>query len=207
MLQEKNIFSFEEKDLDISLQKSKELFLWIAIQGASSRTEIINALWLKDTIQNREYFKIALRKLRGDLYESPEIQSNPLIFESGLYNLHSSIEVQWDFKLLQQKFWNKDYIITDLEATANLPTNFLQGFTSEWIQNFKQGVIDSMYSTLLEVAATSSALRAIELLETAIAVDPLSEEAYKKLAAALKQSGRAEEAARVQQRFVAALES
>jgi LuxR family transcriptional regulator, maltose regulon positive regulatory protein len=201
------LFTLEDKKIKLSLHKSKELLIWLAIQGAASRSEIIKALWGKESPQSREYFKIAMRKLRTALLESPAIYVDPAPFKNDLYQLDPCIEVQWDFKAFQQKLHSNEYSMADLKSVANFSSNFLIGFTSEWIQNFKQGVLDSIYSTLLEVAGTSNASRAIELLETAIALDPLSQEAYKKLAMVLKQSGRADEAARVQQRFIAALES
>jgi LuxR family transcriptional regulator, maltose regulon positive regulatory protein len=200
-------FKFLKKNLKIRLQKSKELLLWLSIQGPASRTEIINALWGHLTPQSKEYFKVAVRKLRAELLENSKLRSDPILFESGLYQLHPDITVKWDFKLIQQRLLDGKYIRSDLETIANLPGTFLIGFNSNWVQDFKQGVLDSIYSALLETAQKVNSSQVIELLETAIAVNPLSEDAYRKLAAVLRQSGKTEEAARVQQRFVAALES
>jgi LuxR family transcriptional regulator, maltose regulon positive regulatory protein len=204
---EANVFYLLGQKIKISLRKSKELLLWLAIQGSSRRHEIIKGLWDEDNIKNREYFKIAIRKLRCALLENTLIQIEPILFQDGLYKLHPLIEVEWDFKVLQQKLHRGALSKEKLDCISSLPTKFLATLSAEWIQSFKQGVLDSMYSTLIETSAKSEVFRASELLETAIALDPLSEEAYKKLAAVLKQSGRADEAARVQQRFIAALES
>jgi LuxR family transcriptional regulator, maltose regulon positive regulatory protein len=205
---EKSIFLIGKDPLKIGLQKSKELFIWLAIQGASSRFEIINALWGSDTSQNREYFKIAVRKLRTALLENTNIKVDPILFENGLYQLHSSIEPQWDFKLLINRFHENRWTDTDIEKTHTFPIQFLKGMTADWIQDFKQGTINSLYSALMSaLEQVEEASRVINLCEAAIALDPLSEAAYAVLSKHLRRIGKAEEAKLVSMQFKSALES
>jgi LuxR family transcriptional regulator, maltose regulon positive regulatory protein len=200
-------FSISNLKVHVGLQKSKEVLLWLGIRGSSSRPEIIKALWNSDTSQNREYFKIVVRKLRTALLENTDVKGDPVQFENGLYQLHSTIELQWDFKLLINRFRENNWTNADLETVSDFSNQFMTGMTSEWIRDFKQGVIDSLYSTLMDTLEQLDAPRAISVCEAAIALDPLSEKAYVALAKHLRQTGMVEEAKHVPIRFKAALET
>jgi LuxR family transcriptional regulator, maltose regulon positive regulatory protein len=198
-------FRLKSINIKIGLQKARELLLWLAIQGPSSRTEIIKALWGEETLKSREYFKISVRKLRTSLFNDTSIYIDPLPFENNLYQLHHLIKPRWDFKSLLQRFHMGEWTQEDLEIGSHLPSTFLMGLKSDWIQEFKRGVFDSTHNALLNSAKALNLAQAAAVYEAAIALDPLSAEAYAGLARALQQSGRADEVALLKGRFNAAM--
>jgi LuxR family transcriptional regulator, maltose regulon positive regulatory protein len=199
------------QEIKISLQKSKELLLWLAIQGASSRSEIIQALWGEpETPKNREYFKTAIRKLRTSLLENTIIRVDPVPFSNGMYQLHESIMVHWDHQTLQERFEKNTYTEDDVLLAQQYSKAFLQNFKPDWVQEFKQSTLEHLHQVIVHAAQDirqSAAEKALRLYECAIELEPLAEEAYVELAKLFRSLKRHDEANRTKQRFAQALQA
>ncbi len=143
-LWEKPIFLISSTVAKIPLAKSRELLAWLVINGASTRNELILALW-GDTNEKRnlEYFKIALRKLRTALLSNSSITFDPILFETGLYKLHPRLNIVCSAKNILKAGERFPTDIPRLEALfSSYRGLFMLGIDSAWILELRHMLLD-----------------------------------------------------------------
>lgn len=161
-----------EEPVHVSLKKSQELLAWLAVHGASTREEIIRALW-DDTGDQRhaEYFKVALRQLRKDLLLHPAIGFDPIVYERRSYSLNGQFCVRTDVA------FSGELREAELEPWLGVyQGTFLPESESAWVQEFRLTLHDRIAEALWQLGrslAGSAPDRAMALYARAAEVNPL----------------------------------
>jgi LuxR family transcriptional regulator, maltose regulon positive regulatory protein len=162
----------------IPFAKAGELLVFIALNGASSREEIMNALW-DGSLETRhhEYFRVAARRLRTALSEHPDVGFNPLPFENKLYSLAPQIRSSLDVNLAQQalELGNPQQLQATLEVYKG---EFLPGVNTEWVSTIRTRVLEhtvAAAATLGEQLEQTQPREALKIYRRAIELEPLSE--------------------------------
>ncbi len=162
----------------IPFAKAGELLIFVALHGASSREEIMNALW-DGSIETRhhEYFRVAARRLRAALSEHPEVGFNAFPFENKLYSLAPQLSPKLDFELAQHALesGNMLQLQAALEAYHG---EFLPGVNTEWVAEIRTRVLEQTVAaaaTLAEQLEQTQSREALKIYRRAIELEPLSE--------------------------------
>ncbi len=170
--------SLNGTSIRIPFAKAGELLIFVALHGASSREEIMNALW-DGSIENRhhEYFRVAARRLRAALSEHPDVSFNAFPFENKLYSLAPQLTPKLDFGLAQQALESGK--IEQLQATLEVYNGeFLPGVNTEWVAAIRTRVLEQTVAaaaTLGEQLEQTEPREALKTYRRAIELEPLSE--------------------------------
>ncbi len=162
----------------IPFAKAGELLIFVALHGASSREEIMNALW-DGSLENRhhEYFRVAARRLRSALSEHPDVSFNALPFENKLYSLAPQLRAKLDFGLAQQALESGG--IQPLQAALEVYNGeFLPGVNTEWVAAIRTHVLEQTVAaaaTLAEQLEKTEPRQALKIYRRTIELEPLSE--------------------------------
>lgn len=135
-LLELHITSFGERSLRIgaqpvtvSLTKSFELLVYLALRGPSSREAIIDALWDGSReARHQEYFKVAMRRLRAQLSVPDAVDFNPVPLGER-YALSPRFRLMLDADVLERP----DASDALERAFKGLQGAFLEDMESEWV--------------------------------------------------------------------------
>jgi LuxR family transcriptional regulator, maltose regulon positive regulatory protein len=170
--------------LHVPLSKSMELLAWLAINREGRRDQLIGALW-NDSNERRcvEYFKVAVRHLRKALASHPEVGSQPLIYQDGVYRLSERLTVRVDALTIRSALANPT---TELlrQAVASHIGPFLPTAESDWAQAVR---LDTLEQTVTAALTLGARLELIDSAEAAAAyeraaeLDPLHEASYLRL--------------------------
>ena len=133
---ELQITSFGERRLRIgaqpvtvSLTKSFELLVYLALRGPSTREAIIDALWDGSReARHQEYFKVAVRRLRAQMSVPDAVDFNPVPLGER-YALSPRFELVLDAAVLERP----DQPDALEQALNGLQGAFLEGIESEWV--------------------------------------------------------------------------
>lgn len=155
--------------------------MWLALFGAGSREQLIDALWDgSNERRHGEHFKVAVRHLRDALAAHPPVTFNPLPFDGHTYRLASEFHLDLDAgrARLALTSGQPDNLRFALDAYAG---PFLPKVDSEWVTSLRaQYLQDAVTAALalgaaLETAAPREALRAYE---RAVELDAFAQEGY-----------------------------
>ena len=135
-LLELHITSFGERSLRIgaqpvtvSLTKSFELLVYLALRGPSTREAIIDALWDGSReARHQEYFKVAVRRLRAQMSVSDAVDFNPVPLGER-YALSERFQLTLDADVLEQP----DAPDAQERALKGLQGAFMEDVESEWV--------------------------------------------------------------------------
>jgi len=160
------------RDVPITLTKSAELLVWLALNGSATRERIVNALWGEDAEErHHEYFRVAVRRLRVAL-STVFTDGNPVPMERTLYSLHPKLEPRVDLLELE--------CAPDSEARFDaLRRPFLPSADSEWAHETRARCNQQALETGLRLAGNSLAnLEAQGWYARVLTLDPLCDAAH-----------------------------
>ncbi len=164
--------------IKLPFAKAGELLIFVALHGASSREEIMNALWDgSDESRHHEYFRVAARRLRAALAEHPDVDFNPLPFENKHYFLAPQIQAKLDVNLAQNALESGK--TEQLQAALGAYNGeFLPGVNTEWVAALRTRVLEQTVAaaaTLGEQLEQTEPREALKIYRRAIELEPLSE--------------------------------
>jgi LuxR family transcriptional regulator, maltose regulon positive regulatory protein len=174
--------SINASRVHIPLAKAGELLVWLILNGAATRDEIVRALWGDPNEQRHvEYFKICVRRLRAALTEVVQnLNINPLPFEHHLYSLHERFQIHCDALQLTQA--GESNSVEELQAAFDAARGtFLPGSDTEWVLNARMQYHDEalkvsmMLGHLLELVHPKEA---VQVYQRVLKLEPLYEEAH-----------------------------
>ncbi len=162
----------------IPFAKAGELLIFVALHGASSREEIMNALWDgSDENRHHEYFRVAARRLRAALSEHPDVGFNAFPFENKRYSLAPQLSPKLDFGLAQHALESGG--IERLHAALEVYNGeFLPGVNTEWVAALRTRILEQTVAaaaTLGEQLEQTEPREALKIYRRAIELEPLSE--------------------------------
>jgi LuxR family transcriptional regulator, maltose regulon positive regulatory protein len=130
--------------IHVPLSKSLELLLWWAVNGPTTRDEALRAVWGEDFGQRgREYFRVAVRKLRACLSVHPSVGFDPVPFEHGLYRLNPRFTLELDvLPLLEAN------IAFDEVGMLEVYGDFFPGCDSAWVDRIRRQAFDHLMRRL-----------------------------------------------------------
>jgi LuxR family transcriptional regulator, maltose regulon positive regulatory protein len=136
------------RDVAVTLTKSAELLVWLALNTSGTRERIVNALWGEDAEErHHEYFRVAVRRLRVAL-AAVFTDGNPVLMERNLYSLHPKLEPRLDLLEAERA--------PDAESRFEiLQRRFLPSADSEWAEQIRARTIRQALETGLRLAAAS----------------------------------------------------
>jgi LuxR family transcriptional regulator, maltose regulon positive regulatory protein len=187
----------------IPLAKAGELLVWLILNGAATRDEIVRALWGDPNEQRHvEYFKICVRRLRASLGETVK-NINPLPFENNLYGLHEQLAVHCDALQLTRigESENLESLRAALDAARG---GFLSASDAEWVQNARAQFHEQLlagYMTLGRLLESHDLLEAATVYQRAIKLEPLHEIAYLALIRVFQEFGQVTKAREAYSRY------
>ncbi len=163
------------RPVHIGLTKARELLVWLALHGSGSRDELVTALWDgSGEERHAEYFRVAVRRLRGALKGFVPVDLDPLPYASGRYRLAPAFQVEVDVLSPVNPGWTRP---------------FLPGVDTEWAQQFRAQALQQALASLLEQALSAPAGQAPELFRQLLAADPMFAPAHEGLIRAFAQVG------------------
>ncbi len=192
--------------LRLAHSKPAELLAWLALQGPSTREQLVEALTDGGTEQRHvDYVKISVRRLRAALSEAPGVTFNPLEFRGGQYWLSEAFDVQVDALVVRQARHSHDPALLtcalDAYAGALLPR-----VESLWVETARLELEEDLITCALrltELVRDTDPALAARACQQVLRLDPLQEDAARALVTLTQREGRGEEArhlARVYQR-------
>ena len=200
--------TLEGKPIQVRLSKARELLVFLALHGATSRDGLMTALWEGSTQERHlNYFRVAVRSARGALAAQANADFDPLPYEQGEYQLSERLSWEVDVQLLAQA--GETMSVVELQhALALYRGPFLTRTDAEWAERVRaQAQADAVRLALtlgdrLEAASPREAQiaygRATEL-------DPWSEAGHLGLVRAHRALGNTAEAVRAQVSYARAL--
>jgi LuxR family transcriptional regulator, maltose regulon positive regulatory protein len=170
----------------VNLTKSKELLAWLVLHGASTRDEIVQALWGDATDKrNLEYFKVAMRKLRVGFSEHQSVTFDAVTFENGVYVLHPRLQVLCAAKNILDA---RDDFPSDTSVLEFLFLGykgvFLSGIDSPWVVETRSVLLDAVVSIgeqLGLLLLKSDVFKAIRIFKRVLELDAFSDVALRGL--------------------------
>jgi LuxR family transcriptional regulator, maltose regulon positive regulatory protein len=174
--------SINASRIHIPLAKAGELLVWLILNGAATRDEIVRALWGDPNEQRHvEYFKICVRRLRAALTEAVQsLNINPLPFEHHLYSLHERFQIHCDALQLTQA--GESNSVEALQAALDAAQGtFLPGSDTEWVVTARMQYHDQALKvsmTLGHLLELVNPREAIQVYQRVIKLESLHEEAH-----------------------------
>ncbi|GGR81460.1 BTAD domain-containing putative transcriptional regulator [Deinococcus sedimenti] len=186
----------------IALAKSRELLVWLALHGSGTRDEIVTALWDGSAEERHvEYFRVAVRRLRGALKAALNTDPDPLPYREGRYRLGDHLDVILDARPDQPV--PEDPV--NLARQAQLFSQpFMPGSEGDWIQELRDRCQLRSAQLGLALAATPGA-DAPAAFRQVLQVDPWSDAAHQGLIRSLLHAERRAEAEQALRIYAAVL--
>jgi LuxR family transcriptional regulator, maltose regulon positive regulatory protein len=175
----------------IPLSKASELLVWLALHGAASRDELVQALFgdAKDE-KAVHYFKLTVRKLRAALMQHASVHFDPIPYAQGSYSLHADLRTDLDaLALLEFAIDGSSDAASLLEVFESYRGDFLPKFKADWINDQREALREKAALVALEYAARLELTdpdKAISVYNTAMKWNRLEERAYVRLSALLE---------------------
>ncbi|GGM16138.1 BTAD domain-containing putative transcriptional regulator [Deinococcus aerophilus] len=162
----------------VALAKSRELLVWLGQRGSGARDELVTALWDGSAEERHvEYFRVAVRRLRGALRTALSTDFDPLPYQDGRYRLSTALRVHLDAR-------------PDLPLPTDLPTlraqfqayqqTFLPGVESDWVQEVREHCQQRAIALGLHLAGRSGP-DAPEVYQQVLHFEPWCEVAHRGL--------------------------
>jgi LuxR family transcriptional regulator, maltose regulon positive regulatory protein len=191
------IVRINEEIVKISLSKSFELLVWMALHGACRRETMIDALWDgSNDPRYSDYFKVAMKRLRSALAEYCPKDFNPIKLERNQYQLNAAFELQFDLQQLKLASSSSDLQSMQV-GLRQYQGSFLPGLDNTWIETERNQAQEEALNLALNIGRNhSESQHAVLAFKAALRLDPLCEEAYIKLIHALRISEQPEAATR-----------
>jgi LuxR family transcriptional regulator, maltose regulon positive regulatory protein len=188
------------KPIHLPLTRCGELLIYLAVQGLSSRDQIISALWDGSNEQRHiEYFKVALKQLRATLAGQGQLDFPPVPISDGLYQLAANFDLELDFKRLRQAVQTQDLnAIQNFLETSTGP--FLPETDAEWVSLLRHEIAeDLLEATMLRAKALEphDPQAALDALHKATELEPLADQAWLNIIRIRLALGQTEEAKQV----------
>jgi LuxR family transcriptional regulator, maltose regulon positive regulatory protein len=182
----------ENEEITIQLHKSRELLLWLALNGAGNSATIASALWDGQVEErHQDYLRVALRRLRLALREHWP-NDNPIPLERGAYRLGGSLVLQTDIAGMDTP------LPETLESLEQEFSSYQQPLwaelDSEWISPWRQRCSERGVALGLKLARVTQAEQVEATLRAVIGLDPLCDEAHEALISWLLQTRQPEAA-------------
>ena len=166
----------------VALAKSRELLVWLGLHSSGARDEIVTALWDGSAEERHvEYFRVAVRRLRGALKTALPTDFDPLPYQDGRYRISTNLQVQLDAR-------------PNLPLPTDLPTlreqfqayrqTFLPGTESDWVQEVRNHCQQRAVALGLHLAGRSGP-GAPEVYQQLLHFNPWCEAAHQGLIQAL----------------------
>lgn len=159
-------------------RKAAELFFFLLEKNNTTSWEAAEALWPeKDEERASSLFHTTLHRLRKSLY--PEaIASN-----NRRYSLQYQLKIHYDVHTYRQNAQEalSSNALSSLETAANSYQIFLPGFDSDWCLEVRQQLQELQLALLIRLAEhmqPTNSTQAIHILERAIQLDPLADQAW-----------------------------
>jgi two-component SAPR family response regulator len=136
-----NVF-VEDKKIEIPLAKSLEVLLWLAIQGTSTRGEILKGLWLEpEDTKSGDYFRVAVRRLRMELNSHPSLQFDPIPFVGSSYCISDALELDLDIAPLLKAIEEQTSEPAALEVALKCyDHNLFKGCEGAWFDEMRENL-------------------------------------------------------------------
>lgn len=166
----------------ISSAKSRELLVCLALMGAASRSQLVEALW-EDPFDDRnlEYFRVCVRRLRQALTEQVGLDFNPVPYESELYQLADRFTVKVDVLELAAAASSHEPQVLE-QALSFYAGDFLPRLDSTWMESYRTQGLEHAVGIALKLADIYRYTpAATQWYRKAIELDPLCEEGYQGL--------------------------
>jgi LuxR family transcriptional regulator, maltose regulon positive regulatory protein len=155
------------------------LLVWLLLHGPANHEQVIDALWDGSAeTKHHEYFRVAVRKLRGALKPEPDSSINPLPFENGQYAI-SGLRVNLDvhqLKALETEDMNA--LRSALEAYKG---DFMPGVDSEWVAQTRTRCLEQVVAVAMTLGAnleTGEPRAALQAYRRATELEPHAEAGY-----------------------------
>lgn len=187
----KGIAKINGLNVKFPFAKTIEILVWLALNGPASREFVVDAVWDGSRDQkDAEYARVSLRKLRMALIDVVGDVFNPLPYKDGQYKLASEFVLTLDCKTLESLSLSQD--IDELKLALELIRQpFLQGITSEWVEEYRTKLNETALLVSLNLGALlkSQPLESIKVYRRALEIDPLCEDAHLALIKAFESTG------------------
>jgi len=197
----------DESRLSFALRKAQALLLYLAVEGGMhSRSKLAALLWPDSEPQDaRKTLRNALTLLRSLLTDASPVQPGHLLTEQDLLGLNPQVPLELDLDVVQHAYHQaqrystlpsqeqRAALVTQLQqALAQVRGPFLEGFWlreesdfDHWVQQQQhqwQVRLHFLFERLSSLQETGGELESARLTLTRwLALDPLSEEAYRRL--------------------------
>ncbi len=175
----KNNFLLAGLPLPTGLAKSKELLAWLVLHGSSTRDELIRGTWGQLNSANLEYFKVSMRKLRMAFKDHSVITFEAVVFENGVYSLHSRLQILCSAKKILDVRDDPPTDPAQLEALfSSYRGAFMLGVDTPWVLELRQILLDTVVmlgEKLGVLLLESDQFKAARILRRVRELDPLSE--------------------------------
>jgi LuxR family transcriptional regulator, maltose regulon positive regulatory protein len=164
------------KLVKLPFAKAGELLVWLLLHGPANHEQVIDALWDGSAeTKHHEYFRVAVRKLRGALKPESDSSINPLPFENGQYAI-SGLRVNLDvhqLKALETEDMNA--LRSALEAYKG---DFMPGVDSEWVAQTRTRCLEQVVAVAMTLGAnleTGEPRAALQAYRRATELEPHAE--------------------------------
>lgn len=175
----------------IALAKSRELLVWLALHASGTRDEMVTALWDGSAEERHvEYFKVAVRRLRGALKNALGTDVDPLPYREGRYRLDPTFQVEVDAQLDQPTSSVPRELARQFQTFAQ---PFMPGSDSAWIEDLRTQYQQRAITLGLAMAAMPDA-DAPAVFRQVLNLDPWSDAAHQGLIQYLIEADRRAEA-------------
>lgn len=161
------------RPVPVALAKSRELLVWLALHGSGTRSEIVTALWDgSEEERHVEYFRVAVRRLRGALKAALDADLDPLPYRDGRYRLSADLTVTLDAAQPGNDSGGWAAQFTALSRT------FLPGTEADWVQAERDRRHRAAVTLGLQVAGHSAPQEAADLYRQVLSLDPWNDAAH-----------------------------
>ena len=191
----------QDTGLKFQYTKSAEILTWLVLNGASTRDQIINALWDgSNDPKHINYFKVAMRALRT-AFTDAGLGLNPVPFENNMYYIHPDLDVHMDVLTLLRHA-RAGQLQELSRALPDKPLDFLSGVHSEWVLDMRDSLTqDLIQYTLKACQKADGNAQVLQVLEKLPQLSPLQEEVYLQVMDLLEGQGHPQAATQVYQRY------
>ena len=183
--------------LRLAHSKPAELLAWLALNGPSTREQLVDALTGGGTEQRHvDYVKISVRRLRATLSETPGIHFNPVEFHAGQYRLSPQFTLQVDAHAVQvaRHSYDPDMLARALDAYTG---PLLPHVDSAWVDDLRLELEEDFITCALrlaELVRDTNPELAVRACRQALVADPFQEEAAQILVNLTRDAGGHQEA-------------
>jgi LuxR family transcriptional regulator, maltose regulon positive regulatory protein len=159
----------------ITLSKSQELLVYLALHGPCVRDVLIDIMWDGAPTHSRlEYFKVAVRRLRADLIYALPTVTNPVLFDGRRYRLAQEIILDFDVERLRSARISNDLDL--LRAAVKDSGRFLPNVESEWVINlrpqFATQHVEIYERFAHQLSADGQVLEAMQIYRQTLEIEP-----------------------------------